>query len=96
MPDHKTMALPTKLSGFRLTRLAGPMRLSDKSPGPTGFALASSIRMTIQYSRLLKNNEPPNQVGSGVLLRQNAKTPMVRYDTNRGSRKIHGRRLLCR
>lgn len=96
MPDHKTMALPTTLSGFRLTRLADPMRLSDKSLGPTGLALPSSIRMTIQYSRLLKNYEPPNQVSSGVLQRQNAKTPVVRYDTNRGSRKIHGRRLLYR
>jgi len=90
------MALPTTLSGFRLTRLAGPIRLSDKSLGPTGFALLSSIRMTIQYSRLLKSYKLPNQVSSGVLPRQNAKTPVVRYDTNRGSRKIHGRRLLYR
>lgn len=96
MPDHKTMALPTTLSGFRLTRLADPMRLLRESLGPTGFALPSSIRMTIQYSGLLKNNELPNQVSSGVLQRKNAKTPVVRYDTNRGSREIHGRCLLCR
>jgi len=79
MPDHRTMALPTALSGFRLTRLADPMRLSRKSLGPTGFALSSSIRMTIQYSGLLKNNELPNQVSPWVLQCLNAKTPVVRY-----------------
>ena len=74
------MTLPIAVSGSRLTHPADPIRrYSQSALGSRGAATrSSSVRLLIQYSKLLKSYTLPNEVSGGFKL-HNAKTPVMRY-----------------
>ena len=84
VPDHEILALPAALSGFRLTRLAGPMRRHGGFLGPTESTLRHRRRWHFSIPDCKRAASCRLGQQGGFFMSRNAKTPVMRFVTPTG------------